>query len=110
MRAHREFRIRVKNWLLCVMRLESKLLPFQARRMAEAWVEESAEWKGELEALSHPALDGAWLFRFDNGGQLLLACQGAQMMEYQYDGKLDLGGKLDVFAAALAQFDKGGAS
>lgn len=85
-------------------------LPFQARRMAEAWVEQSAGWKGELEALSHPALDGAWLFHFDSGGQLLLVCQGAQMMEYQYDGELDLGGKLDVFAAALARFDKGGAS
>ena len=85
-------------------------LPFQARRMAEAWVEESAEWKGELEVLSHPALDGAWLFRFDSGGQLLLVRQGAQLMEYQYDGELNLGGKLDVFAAALAQFDKGGAS
>ena len=85
-------------------------LPFQARRMAEAWVEESAEWKGELEVLSHPALDGAWLFRFDSGGQLLLVRQGAQLMEYQYDGELNLGGKLDVFAAALERYGEGGAS
>ena len=83
-------------------------MPFQAERMAEAWVEQSAEWKGELEVLSHPALDGAWLFRFHNGGQLLLVRQGEQLMEYQYDGELDLSGKLDVFAAALERFDKGG--
>lgn len=84
-------------------------LPFQAQRMAEAWVEQSAEWKGELEVLSHPDLDGAWLFRFDGGGQLLLVRQGAQLMKYQYDGELDLSGKLDVFATALEQFEEGGA-
>lgn len=27
-------------------------------------------------------------------------------MEYQYDGELDLGGKLDVFAAALERFEE----
>lgn len=85
-------------------------LPFQAERMAEAWVEQSAEWKGELEPLSHPDLDGAWLFRFDSGGQLLLVRRGAQLMEYQYDGELDLSGKLDVFAAALERYGEGGAS
>ena len=79
-------------------------LPFQAEGMAEAWVEQSAQWEGRLEMLSHPALDGAWLLRFDGGGQLLLVRQGAQLMEYQYDGELDLGEKLDVFAAALARF------
>lgn len=85
-------------------------LPFQAERMAEAWVEQSSEWKGELEPLSHPDLDGAWLFRFDGGTQLLLVRQGPQLMEYQYDGELDLSGKLDVFAAALKQYGEGGAS
>lgn len=85
-------------------------LPFQAQRMAEAWVEQSTAWKGELEPLSHPDLDGAWRFHFDGGGQLLLVLQGAQLMEYQYDGELDLSGKLDVFAAALKQYGEGGAS
>ena len=85
-------------------------LPFQAQRMAEAWVEQSTAWKGELEPLSHPALDGAWLFHFDSGVQLLLVRQGAQLMEYQYDGELNLGGKLDVFAAALERYGEGGAS
>lgn len=79
-------------------------LPFQAEQMAEAWVEQSAQWKGRQETLFHPALDGAWLFRFDSGVQLLLVRQGPQLMEYQYDGELDLSGKLDVFAAALARF------
>ena len=81
-------------------------LPFQAERMAKAWVEESATWKGELEALFLPDLDGAWRFRFDDGTQLLLVRRGAQLMEYQYDGELDLGGKLEVFAAALARFEE----
>lgn len=81
-------------------------LPFQAERMAKAWVEESATWKGELEALFLPDLDGAWRFRFDDGTQLLLVRRGAQLMEYQYDGELDLGGKLDVFAAALERFEE----
>lgn len=85
-------------------------LPFQAERMAEAWAEQSAEWKGELETLSHPDLDGAWLFRFESGTQLLLVRRGAQLMEYQYDGELDLSGKLDVFAAALERYGEGGAS
>lgn len=85
-------------------------LPFQAQRMAEAWVEQSTAWKGELEPLSHPALDGVWLFHFDSGVQLLLVRQGAQLMEYQYDGELNLGGKLDVFAAALERYGEGGAS
>ena len=31
-------------------------------------------------------------------------------MEYQYDGELDLSGKLDVFAAALERYGEGGAS
>lgn len=85
-------------------------LPFQAERMAEAWVEQSAQWKGELEVLSHPDLDGAWRFRFQNGAQTLLVRQGAQLLEYQYDGELDLSGKLSVFAAALERYGEGGAS
>lgn len=85
-------------------------LPFQAERMAEAWVEQSAQWKGELEILSHPDLDGAWRFRFQNGAQTLLVRQGAQLLEYQYDGELDLSGQLDVFAAALERYGAGGAS
>lgn len=56
--------------------------------------------------LSHPDLDGAWRFRFQNGAQTLLVRQGAQLLEYQYDGELDLGGKLEVFAAALARFEE----
>ena len=83
-------------------------LPFQAQRMAEAWVEQSAEWTGELKVLSHPDLDGAWQFRFAGGTQLLLVRQGAQLLEYQYDGELDLGEKLDVFAAALERYERGG--
>lgn len=79
-------------------------LPFQAERMATAWVEQSAEWEGQLEMLSHPALDGAWLFRFDGGVQLLLLRSGAQLLEFQYDGSLDLRQKLDVFADALERF------
>ena len=81
-------------------------LPFQAERMAKAWVEQSAGWKGELEALSHPDLDGAWLLHFESGGQTLLVRQGTQLLEYQYDGELDLGEKLDVFAAALERFEE----
>ena len=84
-------------------------LPFQAERMAEAWAEQSAQWKGELESLSHPDLDGAWRFRFTGGSQTLLVRRGAQLMEYQYDGELDLSGKLDVFAAALERYGEGGA-
>ena len=79
-------------------------LPFQAERMAAAWVEESAEWEGRLETLSHPVLDGVWLFRFDSGVQLLLLRSGGQLLEYQYDGSLDLRQKLDVFADALERF------
>ena len=82
-------------------------LPFQAERMAKAWVEESATWKGELEALFLPDLDGAWLLHFESGGQTLLVRQGTQLLEYQYDGELDLGGKLDVFAAALERYGSG---
>ena len=66
--------------------------------------------RGELETLSHPDLDGAWLFRFESGTQLLLVRRGAQLMEYQYDGELDLSGKLSVFAAALERYGEGGAS
>lgn len=81
-------------------------LPFQAERMAAAWVEQSAEWEGRLEPLSHTDLDGAWLFRFDSGVQLLLLRSGAQLLEYQYDGRLDLTQKLDIFADALARFEE----
>ena len=79
-------------------------LPFQAERMAAAWVEQSAEWEGQMEMLSHPALDGAWLFQFDGGVQLLLLRSGAQLLEFQYDGSLNLRQKLDVFADALERF------
>lgn len=79
-------------------------LPFQAERMATAWVEQSAEWEGQMEMLSHPALDGAWLFQFDGGVQFLLLRSGGQLLEYQYDGSLDLRQKLDVFADALERF------
>ena len=82
-------------------------LPLQARRMAEAWVEQSAGWKGELEALSHPDLDGAWRFHFSGGSQLLLVRRGEQLLQYQYDGELDLGERLDVFAAALERYESG---
>ena len=82
-------------------------LPFQAKRMAEAWVEQSAGWKGELEVLSHPDLDGAWRFHFSGGSQLLLVRRGEQLLQYQYDGELDLGERLDVFAAALERYESG---
>ena len=36
--------------------------------------------------------------------QLLLLRSGAQLLEFQYDGSLDLRQKLDVFADALERF------
>lgn len=60
--------------------------------------------------MTHPALDGAWLYRAQDGAQVLLVRQDRQVLEFQYHGEGDLAERLDVFAAALSRFAKEGSS
>lgn len=77
---------------------------FQAEKLERAWVTSAEELGWTLEPLTHPELDGAWLYRFAGDAQVLLVRQGKRVLEFQYQGALDLAQRLDVFASALARF------
>lgn len=77
---------------------------FQAEKLERAWVASTEELGWTLEPLTHPELDGAWLYRSAGDGQVLLVRQGERVLEFQYHGALDLAQRLDVFASALTRF------
>ena len=84
--------------------------PAQAGKLERAWVADAQGLGWTLEPLTHPALDGAWLYRAQDGAQVLLVRQDRQVLEFQYHGEGDLAERLDVFAAALSRFAKEGSS
>ena len=84
--------------------------PAQAGKLERAWVADAQGLGWTLEPLTHPALDGAWLYRAQDGAQVLLVRQDRQVLEFQYHGEGDLAVRLDVFAAALSRFAKEGSS
>lgn len=84
--------------------------PAQAGKLERAWVADAQGLGWTLKPLTHPALDGAWLYRAQDGAQVLLVRQDRQVLEFQYHGEGDLAERLDVFAAALSRFAKEGSS